>query len=155
MICLPWHPLREIQSQAKNNLFTACCFSTRQSDLMPQARQQHEWKHENEAVVGSFHLPIHVCCSVYSNNWRYIATYCLIGNCMASLFVNCTTMIMAWWVEPQRHAIICVSVCVCVCYSFIHFSAQLLKTRHWKLQYLHNAVFSLRTDFWFKVLFSR
>ena len=33
-------------------------------------------------------------------------------------------------------------VCVSVCYSFARFSAQLLKTRRWKLQYMHNAVFS-------------
>ena len=32
-------------------------------------------------------------------------------------------------------------VCVSVCYSFTRFSAQLLKTRCWKLQYVYNVVF--------------
>ena len=39
VICSPWCPLREIQSQAKIKLFTAGCFSTRQSHLgMGQAK---------------------------------------------------------------------------------------------------------------------
>ena len=33
VICSPWRPLREIQSQAKTKLFTAGCFFTRQSRL--------------------------------------------------------------------------------------------------------------------------
>ena len=52
----------------------------------------------------------------------------------------CLQMIMPRWVEPWRHIV--VVVYVSMCYSFACFSAQLLKTRCWKLQYWHNTVFS-------------
>ena len=57
VICSPWRTLQAFQSQVKNGLPIADCFSTRHLHLCHRLGQQHEWDMKMRLLNASYHLP--------------------------------------------------------------------------------------------------
>ena len=83
VICSPWRPLWEIQSQANTKLSTADCFSTRQSHLCHRPGSNTSEKTKTRLSKASCYLPR----SLFSNGNKTSGSIAP----LASPRANCTT----------------------------------------------------------------
>ena len=79
MICLPWCPLREIQSWVKTNLFIVASFSTGQSHLCHRPGSNTSENTKMRPSKASCHLPVHH--SVMQNCRETSYSLACLGNC--------------------------------------------------------------------------
>ena len=154
-----WLPLWEIQSQAKTNLFTVGCFSTRQSHLCHGPGSNTSENTKKRLSKASCHLPTVAETPFSSRNCQLkVWQHSLIWKCMASPHVNCTTkssakFLLLWFGQAVQLIATARALCLyllkcqqstCSCYAT---EASALQCFHCKYYHSPNTAHQLVLNF--------